>query len=303
MNKNAPTFESLARELAATTKRLAPVLAVYDDEDQANKYIATHKDITGTFAKILARSNQLADYRVAGFPRFESLADLELYARTLDRRQRGARSGPARVDWEGDWAGNDADRARTLCIFLQKLEAEAPSRTERRKANRKTPTAREAEQRADSIQRAFEQLIREGKPTTRDPLLTRARALHAQRYGKAALPPTKGDIAMHPCWQKKAPVTQTFEHLDSENAKEATTARTHLARQMGFESVADFSKWHDNAPEEERHAAMERVRALVAAGLEPLVTMGCGKPDIRHVAENGEVRRSGQRGRRSGSGG
>jgi hypothetical protein len=297
MNTKAPTFESIAHELAAMSKRLAPVLARKRTEDKADQTLS--RQIAPTLAKILQRSNELAHHGVPGFTHFEDFADLMDDARELDREQRGARSGPALTLWEGLWAGNDAERASTLCIFLQKLEASAPATAERRKASRKPPTAQEAEQRADSIQRAFEQLISEGKPTTRDPLLARARALHAQQYTKTSRPPTKGDIAKHPCWTQKASVSQTAERLDSEDVRETQTARTRLARQMGFESVADFNTWYDNASQHERQAAMQRVRALAAAGLDPLVTMGCGKHDIRHVAEDGEVRRSGQRGRRS----
>jgi hypothetical protein len=273
------TFDKLARELNATTKRLAPALAKWDDEDDAAEHMA--EELADTLSKILERSNRLARDGVIGFTPFTTYARLEKYIRTQDRQQRGARSGPARTLWEGSWAGNDAERARTLCVFLQKLEKSAPPRSGRPKGITKRATATELEQRNDSIQRAFEELVREGNRTTRDPLYQRARTLHAQRYGKSSRLPTKGDVAKHPCWQQQTKVRSELDlaiedgqanlNIDQQRRKKSTFFR--LARQLGYQGDHDEEKMKSWV-REDRNRAARLISLMNAAGLAPLKTVG-----------------------------
>lgn len=196
---NTDTFESLARELAATTKRLAPALARKRTENKADETLS--RQIAPTLAKVLQRSNELANHGVPGFTHFEDFTDLMDDARELDREQRGARSGPARILWEGSWSGNDAERARTLCIFLQKMEKNAPPRTRRPKRDTRKMSPREKELLDRSVRAAVDVVVREGR-FSHTAVHKTAVQIHKRLAKNGERPPTRPYVSGHSAYVK-----------------------------------------------------------------------------------------------------
>ncbi|MFO0856814.1 MAG: hypothetical protein U0640_05570 [Phycisphaerales bacterium] len=254
MNTTAPTFDFLARELAATSRRLAPVLAKWDDEDEAAEHMA--EEIADTLAEILARSNRLARNGVVGFTPFKSCARLEKYVRTLDRRQRGARSGPARTLWEGSWAGNDAERARTLCIFLQKMERNAPPRTRRPKRDTRKMSPVERDLLDQSVREAVDEVVRNGT-FTHTAVHKTAVQIHKRLAKNGERPPTRPYVSGHPAYVKvrddiqpqvpRPPTGQTRREAEADRRR--MLLRFAVEKKM-YPSALDAERAYERDPDE-----------------------------------------------------
>ncbi|GDX98698.1 hypothetical protein LBMAG48_11020 [Phycisphaerae bacterium] len=265
MNTKVPTFETLARVLATTTKRLAPALAKWDDEDEAAEHMA--EEIADTLAEILARSNRLARDGVVGFTPFKSYARLEKYVRTLDRRQRGARSGPARTLWEGSWAGNDAERARTLCIFLQKMEKNAPPQNRRPQGITKPLSQTEERLRDQSVREAVDEVVRNGQ-FTHTAVYKTALQIHKRLATGGERAPSRAYVSGHERYtQVRRPQVQ--RSTSGQSRREADAERRlrmmkFAVDQRMFPSVALAEQAYEQDPKE-----FQRGLAAIAASNPP----------------------------------
>jgi hypothetical protein len=217
------TFDKLVAELSASMKRLRPALRVCDSEAEAAALVTDA--VLPTRNRILARSNRLAKDGVASFVPFTKYERLERHAMALDRPRGEARTDEAQERWRAAWSGDAADRAVTVCRYLQRLESAAPKR-EKSKRNTTPLNKRELQLRDSALRAALKEQLRDG-PLHHTALHALALAHHKRMARDGERPPTREYISNHPAYRaassahpsiKASPITSGASRREKEAA-------------------------------------------------------------------------------------